>query len=431
MRTRHMLTRGAVTFVALLLSAGGCDLDLENPNAPTEDEILGSPSGLIAVAVGMQGQFSGMVEDQVLTSSLVTDEWGTQIRALLSYQSLLTGENFDPAYGVVEAPWSGAYRVVKSANTLLAGAPTVLDGGLETGVIALAKLMKAMAFGTLIMQYEQVPIAVTVSNPVPQPRAIVLDTILALLESARTDLQGVTNAELAVFNTRVLGTGFQLRSTVHAMLARYYLMDGQYQNAINAADSVNLGVLSIMKYIAPNANPISNLALGLQYVAPLRSFVTAAELGDARPTYWADTASTSSFAGNPDSVLQPLRKYAGQFDDYPVYQPDEMKLIKAEAFTQLAVLDSAAFYVNAVRTQASSPVDEPVAKLPPLVPAVDLDTPAKLLAEIARQRRYELYMQGLRWEDTRRLGTAITTTPVMVWLPIPRQECLTNPSAGC
>jgi len=431
MRTRHMLTRGAVTFVALLLSAGGCDLDLENPNAPTEDEILGSPNGLIAVAVGMQGQFSGMVEDQVLTSSLVTDEWGTQIRALLSYQSLLTGENFDPAYGVVEAPWSGAYRVVKSANTLLAGAPTVLDGGLETGVIALAKLMKAMAFGTLIMQYEQVPIAVTVSNPVPQPRAIVLDTILALLESARTDLQGVTNAELAVFNTRVLGTGFQLRSTVHAMLARYYLMDGQYQNAINAADSVNLGVLSIMKYIAPNSNPISNLALGLQYVAPLRSFVTAAELGDARPTYWADTASTSSFAGNPDSVLQPLRKYAGQFDDYPVYQPDEMKLIKAEAFTQLAVLDSAAFYVNAVRTQASSPVDEPVAKLPPLVPAVDLDTPAKLLAEIARQRRYELYMQGLRWEDTRRLGTAITTTPVMVWLPIPRQECLTNPSAGC
>jgi hypothetical protein len=53
------------------------------------------------------------------------------------------------------------------------------------------------------------------------------------------------------------------------------------------------------------------------------------------------------------------------------------------------------------------------------------------LAEIARQRRYELYMQGLRWEDTRRLGEAITTTPVMPWLPIPRQECLTNPDAGC
>lgn len=430
MRNRQMLTRGAVTFLALLF-AGGCDLDLENPNAPTEDEILGSANGMIAVAVGMQGQFAGMVEDEVLTSSLITDEWGTRIRALLSYQSLLTGENFDPAYGVVEAPWSGAYRVVKSANTLIAGAPAVLDGGLETGVLALAKLMKAMAFGTLIMQYEQVPIDVTVSNPVPQPRAIVLDTILALLESARTDLQGVTNADLAVFNSRVLGTGFQLRSTVHGMLARYYLMDGQYANAIGAADSVNLGLLSVFRYVTPNQNPIYGLAIGLQYVAPLRSFVTAAEPGDARPAYWADTASTSAFAGNPDSMLQPLRKYAGQFDDYPVYLPDEMRLIKAEAFTQLAVLDSAAFYVNAVRTQASSPVDEPVANLPPLVPATDLDTPAKLVAEIARQRRYELYMQGLRWEDTRRLGAAITTTPVMLWLPIPRQECLTNPNAGC
>lgn len=430
MRTRPTLTRGAVIFLALLF-AGGCDLDLENPNAPTEDEILGSADGLIAVAVGMQGQFAGIVEDEVLTSSLITDEWGTPIRALLAYQSLLTGENFDPAYGVVAAPWSGGYRVIKSANTLIAGAPAVLDGGLETGVLALAKVMKAMAFGTLIMQYEEVPITVTVAAPVPQPRAVVLDTILALLESARADLQGVTDAELAVFNTRVLGAGFRLRTTVHAMRARYYLMDGQYQNAINAADSVTPGVLSVLRYVSPNVNPISNLAVGLQYVAPLRSFVTAAELGDARPAYWADTASARQFAGNPDSILQPLRKYAGQFEDYPVYLPDEMKLIKAEAFTQLAVLDSAAFYVNAVRTQASSAVDEPVANLPPLVPATDLDTPAKLFAEIARQRRYELYMQGLRWEDTRRLGTAVTTTPVMLWLPIPRQECLTNPSAGC
>lgn len=427
---RLMPTRAGVALL-VLLAGGACDLDLQNPNAPTEDEVLASPSGMIALAVGMQGQFAGMVEDYVLTSSLITDEWGTRLRALVSYQSLLTGENFDPAFGVVEAPWAGAYRVVKSANTLLAGAPAILDGGLETGVVALAKLMKAMALGPLIMQYQEVPIDVSVPAPVPQPRAVVLDTILALLESARTDLQGVTDAELSVFNSRVLGTGFRVRGTVHAMLARYYLMDGQYANAINAADSVNLGTLSILKYVSPNQNPIYGLAIGLEYVAPLRSFVTGAEAGDGRPAYWVDTASASSFAGNPDSVLQPLRKYAGQFDDYPMYLPDEMKLIKAEAFTQMGTLDSAAFYVNAVRTQASSPVDEPVANLPALDPATQLDTPAKLFAEIARQRRYELYMQGLRWEDTRRLGTAITTVPVMTWLPIPRQECLTNPGADC
>ena len=429
-RNRPFRARAALHAALLIAITGACELDLQNPNAPTEEEVLNSADGLIAVAVGMQGQFAGMVEDHVLTTALVTDEWGTTVRSLLSYQSLLTGENFDPAFGVVEAPWASTYRVVESANTLLAGAPSVLDGGLETGVMALARLMKAMALGSALMQYEQIVIDVTAPAPAPQPRATVLDTILALLQGARADLQTVTNADLAVFNTRVLGTGFQLRNTVHAMLARYSLMAGQYQNAITAADSVNLGVISVFRYVTPNQNPISGLAIALQYVAPLRSFVAGAEAGDARTAYWADTAAASTFSGNPDSVLQPLRKYAGQFEDYHVYLPDEMRLIKAEAFTQLAALDSAAFYVNAVRTQASSPVDEPVANLPALL-VTDLDTPGELFAEIARQRRYELYMQGLRWEDTRRLGEPITTTPVMPWLPIPRQECLTNPGAGC
>jgi hypothetical protein len=427
-RNRTVLVRTGALFVLLL---GACNLDLQNPNAATKDEVLSSPDGMIALAVGMQGQYAGLVEDYVLTSALITDEWGTRTASLISYQSLLTGENFDRSYGVVSAPWSGAYLVIKSANTLLAGAPAVLEGGLERGVVALANLFKAMAFGTLVMQYENVPINVSVPGPAPQPRPVVLDTILALLESARTDLQGVPDVDLSVFNARVLGTGFNLRSTVRAMLARYYLMDAQYQNAIDAANSVVSGSVSVLKYGTPNDNAIYGLAMGLRYVAPLRSFVTEAETGDRRPDYWADTALANSFVGNPDSVLQPLRKYAGQFDDYPVYLPDEMKLIKAEAFTRLALLDSAAFYVNAVRTQTTSTLDEPVAGLAALDPATQLDTEAKLLAEIAIQRRYELYMQGLRWEDTRRLGTLITTTPVMQWLPIPLQECLTNPNAGC
>jgi hypothetical protein len=296
--SRSPLTRPGVALLALLV-AGGCDLDLQNPNAPTEEEVLNSPDGLIAVAVGMQGQFAGMVEDYVLTSALVTDEWGTRTRALVSYQSLLTGENFDPGYGVVEAPWAGAYRVVKSANTLLAGAPTVLEGGLETGVVALAKLLKAMALGTVILNYEQGPIDVTVTAPVPQPRAVILDTILTLLESARTDLQGVTDPDLAVFNARVLGAGFQLRNTVSAMLARYYLIDGQYQNAIDAANGVNLTQLSVFRYVTPNSNPIYALAIGLLYVAPLRSWAPTPRPATGGPTTGPTRRSPTRRRGTP------------------------------------------------------------------------------------------------------------------------------------
>ena len=130
MRRYHHVSRRITALVAAL-TLGACDLDLQNPNAPTEDEVLSSIEGVIALAVGMQGQYAGMVEDYVLTSALVTDEWGTRTRSLISYQSLVTGQNFDNSYGVVSAPWAGAYRVIKSANSLLDRAPQL---GLGTGL---------------------------------------------------------------------------------------------------------------------------------------------------------------------------------------------------------------------------------------------------------------------------------------------------------
>ncbi|HJP86922.1 MAG TPA: RagB/SusD family nutrient uptake outer membrane protein [Gemmatimonadaceae bacterium] len=415
-------------FAAFAVLATACNLDLTNPNAPTEEEVVSDLNGLLAVAVGMQGQFAQAIDDYMVTNSLVTDEWGTETKALISYQSLLTGENFDPSYLVVSAPWSASYSVIKSANTVLAGADNVgLGAGLRAGTVALAKLFKAMAFGMLIQQYDQVPIDVTTEGSLPQPRAVVMDTILDLLESARADIANVSDADLAGFKSRVAGTGFDLRNTIDAMLARYYLMAGRYADAFAAADRVSLTTLSVLSYPAPTRNPIENLAFQLGYVAGLKSFADQAEAGDRRPSYWLNTAIPGP-AGNPDSVLLFLKKYSTPQESFPLYLPDEMKLIKAEALVRSnSPTTEALALVNEVRTQTSSPVDEPVAGLPPVV----LATQAELLAEIAKQRRYELYEQGLRWEDTRRFGTALTTTPTQPFLPIPQQECNTNPANPC
>lgn len=412
---------------ACSLVVAGCNLDLTNPNSPTQEEVLADPAGLLSLAVGMQGQFSQSIDDYLVTNSLITDEWGTRSQSLIAYQSLLTGQNFDPSYGVVSAPFANSYAIIKSANTILAGAD---ESGLgvanRAGVVALAKLFKAMSLGMLIQQYERVPITVG-DAAVPQPRAVVMDTILSLLESARADLGTVTDAQLAEFRSQVVGTGFNQRATTDAMLARYYLIAGRYNDAIAAADRVPLNVLSVFQYPDPNANPIFSLGVSLSYVAPLYSFVTQAEAGDRRPDYWVNTTGPRLAANPPDTVLRPFRKYVIRNEAFPVYLPDEMKLIKAEAYARTNRLAEALVLINQVRTQTSSTVDEPVAGLPPIV----LATQAEILAEIARQRRYELYEQGLRWEDTRRFGTAVTTTPTFAWLPLPQRECDANPANPC
>ncbi|MBA3579388.1 MAG: RagB/SusD family nutrient uptake outer membrane protein [Gemmatimonadaceae bacterium] len=412
---------------ASVLATGACSLDLTNPNSPTQEEVLADPAGLLSLAVGMQGQFSQTIDDYLVTNSLITDEWGTRSLSLIAYQSLLTGQNFDASYGVVSAPFSNSYAIIKSANTILTGADqSGLGVANRAGVVALAKLFKAMALGMLIQQYEKVPITISDAS-VPQPRSIVMDTILTLLESARADLATVTDAQLSEFRSQVVGTGFNQRATTDAMLARYYLIAGRHNDAITAADRVPLNVLSVFQYPDPNRNPIENLGIQLRYVAPLRSFVTQAEAGDRRPDYWVETTGPALPANPPDTVLRPFRKYSTRNESFPVYLPDEMKLIKAEAFARTNRLAEALILINQVRTQTSSTVDEPVAGLPAIV----LVTQAEMLAEIAKQRRYELYEQGLRWEDTRRFGTAITTTPTFQWLPLPQRECDANPANPC
>ena len=413
---------------ALTLGVTACDLELTNPNSPTEESVITNTNGLLAVAVGMQAQFAFTIDDYMVTNSLVTDEWGTRTPALISYQSLLTGQNFDPGYDVVTAPWANSYNAIKSANTVLAGADQVdMAPALRAGTVATAKLFKAMALGMMLQQYERVIITISTEGSTPQARAVVLDTVLALLESARSDISGFTDASLAEYRSRVAATGFDLRNTIDAMLARYYLIAGQYSNASTASDRVSRTVLSVLPFPAPDRNPINNIAFGLNYVAGLRSFATQAEAGDLRPNYWLQTTVAGPSANPPDTLLYFLRKYSTQNESFPLYLPDEMKLIKAEALARTNDLVGAMVLVNQVRTQTSSTVDEPVAGLPPIV----LATQAQVLAEIARQRRYELYEQGLRWEDTRRFGTAVTTTPTLAWLPIPTRECDFNPANPC
>jgi hypothetical protein len=102
-----------------------------------------------------------------------------------------------------------------------------------------------------------------------------------------------------------------------------------------------------------------------------------------------------------------------------------MTLILAEVAARTNDLPAAIALINEVRTQCNA-TGEPAACLDP-VDAGDLPTQQAILDEILEQRRYELYLQGLRFDDLRRFDAQRKYD----FLPLPQTECDRNASAPC
>lgn len=421
-------SRGPTRAAALLglLALGACELDFTDPNSPSETDVISSPGTLSQVAVGLQALYSEQLVDPIYVTGLVTNEIGATPTAFESYRNADTGGLLTGSDGPATEPWAGQYDVIRTANVLLTNAENVGFGpGTTSGILALAKLYKGMALGNLYQIYDQAPVDVSdVSDDVPfASRPELIAEALRLLEEARQHV--ATTAPSAEFNTRILAPGFDLPNTINAMLARYHLIAGNLDLAMAAAQRVNLGVLSEFRFAAADVNPLWNLWYNSGNAYQMRakqSFRLEAEAGDQRVAYWV---SPDTIAGASERMDQ-IARYNTSGASYPVYFPDEMRLIMAEVHAREGRLPEALGLVNDVRTQCTSPLNEPTACLPALTLA-DVPTQAAMLDEILQQRRYELYLQGLRWSDLRRFGQPLK----FEFMPVPTTECDRNSEAPC
>lgn len=422
-----MKSRTSRTLALLgLLALGACDLDFTDPNVPSETDVIGSSRTLAQVAIGLQAQYSDQLVDPIYVTGLVTNEIGAGSATFDSYQRADRGEAITGDDGPATEPWSGQYDVIRTANVLIANAERVGFGpGTTSGILALAKLYKGMAFGNLYQIYDRAPIAVSpTSTDAPFAiRAEVIAEVLRLLDEAR---QHVANTPpSAEFNSTILAPGLDLRNTIDAMLARYHLIAGNLDLARAAAVRVDLAVLSEFRFSATDVNPLWNLWYNSGNAYQMRakqSFRLEAEAGDQRVAYWVSADTIPGATQRLDQVA----RYGTSAASIPAYLPDEMRLIIAETYARQDQLLLALPHLNAVRTQCSSALNEPVACLPALTLA-DVPTEGAMLAEIFRQRRYELYLQGVSWSDLRRFGLPMKYP----FMPVPSTECDRNPSAPC
>lgn len=408
---------------AITLSA--CDMDLTDPNNPNEEDVIADPTGLKLVGVGLQAEYGNALVNPIYIDALVMDMIGAIPQAFESYRRVDEGLSIDYDLGPSTETWAAMYDVVQVADVLLDNVPEVAwtNPGTESGLIALAKLFKAMAFGHLLQVYERIPLDVGIDNLNPEfaTRAEGLAMVLQLLNEARTEI--TTTPPSTEFNNDVLAPGFTLLATIDAMIARYSLITGDYAGAFAAAQRVPLNVLSEMRFSTTDPNPLWNMWSSTAFrMAPEDSFRLNAQAGDQRVAYWVTAAATAG--SNPASPLDAHVRYATRDVSFPLYFPDEMRLIMAEVYARNNDLVNALTLVNQVRTPCSSALNEPVACLPPLL-ITDVPTQAAMLAAIYRERQYELYLQGLHWSDARRFGMPLKYTFLMV----SATECSRNTNA--
>ncbi|MEO0902181.1 MAG: hypothetical protein AAFY00_09225 [Bacteroidota bacterium] len=227
---------------------------------------------------------------------------------------------------------------------------------------------------------------------------------IRLLEEANALL--AANPVSAEFESAVLQGDFSLTDVINATLARYHLFAGNYEAAISSAGSVDLSVGSQFNYDTQNANPIWSRVFQNEVFnfRPQDNFGIPAELNpdpaDERRDFYLVALDTTNFNGFAIEDLAGF--FQSDSEPIPVYLPDEMRLIIAEAQLRRTSPDipAAVAQINAVRTDTDD-IFGVNANLPAYSGP---ETVEALLDEIYVNRRSELFLTGMSLEDSRRFG---------------------------
>ena len=433
---RRHFKLGTMTAALALVASAGCKnfLDVQPvTEVPGATAIVDARSARAAAA--------GMYDELQSTSyyggdfTLFMDLSGPDVIHTGTFTSYADADdnNLTTDNVAVSGIWAAAYRAIGRANTIIDRVPkiTAMSQAGRDSVVGQAYFVRALAYHDLVKVFGQpnglgVPIRlkppVTIEETFDVTRATtaaVYTQILSDLAAAEPLLAGQTNrSQGTVTGVRALRARVQLYMKNYAgalASARQVLATSGYSLAPNyaelfapgaavtpenifqltftAADASNLGYYYISKPLG-----------GRREVAPSTGYSTSFPAGDTRQTVTTKLRTSTSYYGAK------FPSPAGD-DDFHVIRLAEVILIKAEAHANLGQLDSAAVEVNKIRARAR------VALL--TVPFPDLAT---AMTAIMNERRWEFGLEGQRWPDLVRWGTAATLYGAQALYPIPQSE---------
>jgi hypothetical protein len=418
--------------ILLSVLISSCKLDVINPNTATDQQVLTTREGIIALSIGLRQFYS---TTGLSNTMLVPSVTAREAKGIATFTNVLELEEGTATLPTANANilnyWSAMQREMGMCENIINSAPEVptLEPAVLSGVMAHAYLFKALALSQLAMAFEQANLNTSPTEPVKfVPRAQVFAEAIRLLDLGLATVN--TTPPSAAFTSAVTGPDFDLKNTLYAIQARINLMAGNYQKSLENANLVDLTKASRFTYSTLSPNPLYTLFRVTISFRPRENFGLPAglyERGDQRYNFYFTTPKNVI---NADSVVTLNGFAASQTTSIPIYLPDEIRLIKAETILRSdGSLAEALALINAVRTQTSGDLFGVHAGLPAYSGAVTKDN---LLLEVYKQRCAELYLSGLKLEDTRRfnrpLPPANTSERNRVFYPYPDQERINNPN---
>lgn len=396
-----------------VLATTSCETDFENPNAAASDQVFTSREGILATTIGMQELYSTSGLRYIIETPAVTTREAGITTTFQNMIDLEDGGDIPNTNSNVVGLWTTMLRVVGIAEDISANATTLdIDAGTQSGLIANAKLYQAMSIGAMAQNYEQVIVVTSEDNPPFVSRTEGFNTAISLLNEAKSAL--AANPISAEFEAEVLRGDVDLENTINAMLARFNLYAGNYDAALSAASEVDQTSGSVFTYDSQNLNPIWSRVY--QNSAP--NFKPRDNFGLPDSFVFEDGDGRFDFYLIPlDELNQnqlPIEDLAGFFNadtgTIPIYLPDEMNLIIAEANLRKSSPDTGAAIaaLNLVLTDSDD-----IFGVNANVSAYAGDTTVDaLLDEVYKNRRAELFLTGSSLEDSRRFARPEPTPTV-------------------
>lgn len=427
---------------ALVLALGGCNslLDTSPVDQLPEDIAITTPEGAEAALVGAYNSLqdaSYYGGDLLLMGDIGSDD-AIHIGIYNQYDNADVNQlRSDNTY--IRGMWRAMYAGIHRTNVLLERVPNVpgIDPAERDQILGEAHFLRGLHYFNLVRYFGGVPLRTTPAASLDEASNIARATEAETYAQIISDFQ---QAEQLMVNTSPTTRATPGAAT--AMLAKVYLTQGDYPNAILKANEVEaLGYTLATNFsdLFPDDESdtpedifkVTFTDVQYQYMyywitcagsegggcelAPSQDLIDAftdpydAVHTDARQT-WSINGTTA-----PDAWGTKYPTTAGAEDIHAVRFADII-LVRAEAEANQNQLAAAVNDINLIRVRAG---------IDPITLNVEVTTQQEVLDEVIRQRRLELFAEGDRWFTLVRTGLAVSLMGIpqfQTLYPIPLAE---------